>query len=115
MGRVIKINWRTTKELGDIFKLDAEDLMDVLDEMEATFESVREGWYGKDAENYILNGKDLVRRLRKEPKYLIDWYEFLTKTTYKYQDNVEEGLTKVRSVNAVFVDDYEEIMQHMGA
>ena len=115
MGRVIKIDWNSTKELGDIFKIDAEDLMTILDDTESIVESIRDCWHGKDTENFIINSKTLLDEIKKEPGYLIDWYEFFTKATYRYSDNVETGLNKVRSVNAVFADEYEREKHNMGA
>ena len=36
-------------------------------------------------------------------------------STYRYNDNVEQGLSRVRSVNSMFADDYDEIKHKMGA
>lgn len=115
MGRTVKINWSETRRHSDVFRKDAEELMSLLEEMDETFDSVRDGWHGKDAENYILNSKELIEEMKKEPIFLMNWHNYINKTTYRYNDNVEQGLSRVRSVNSMFADDYEEIKHKMGA
>ncbi len=104
MGRIVKVNWARLHGVGNKFLEQADETNKLVKELEEIFNSIDNGWRGIDADVYKNKSTKLIRFLNNETKYLASWHSFLTKTSNKYVDNVENGVSGINSINYLFDD-----------
>ena len=102
MGRIVKVNWAKLHEVGNEFLEQADETNQLVKELEEIFETLDNGWRGIDADVYKNKSTKVIKTLNNETKYLASWHSFLTKTSNRYVNNVENGVSGINSVNYLF-------------
>ena len=103
MARKININWEKVRELGTKTKENISEFESARKNIQEITLSLNECWQGKDAENFRLSLFNYLESLKEDTEYLLKWESVLKKSANKYNDGVEEGLQRVRSLEEDFV------------
>lgn len=102
MGRVIYVDWIELNKIGEKFQEQSIEIKTITDQVKNTLESIDNCWRGIDSNNFKENSKQLIRDLKVESLYLELWYEYLTKSSRRYNGNVEDGLSKLRNIEVLY-------------
>ena len=105
MGRIVNVNWADLHKIGEEFLTQAEEMDKLEKDLIEIFESIDSGWTGYDADIYKGKGLSFTKDIKKEKYYLALWHQFLTKTSNKYVDNVQNGVTSINRIEKVFEEE----------
>ena len=105
MGRIIDVNWVKLHKIGEEFLDQADELNNLEKELIEIFEGVDNGWRGYDASTYKRKSAKVIRALEIEVKYLSTWHSFLTRSSNRYVDNVENGVSNLKSIDNLFEEE----------
>ena len=104
MGRVINVDWVELSRVGEKFKEQSNEIKSITDQIQTTLDSVDDCWRGTDSNNFKTNSNQLIRDLKVEGLYLELWYEYLTKSSRRYNGNVEDGLARLKNIELLYND-----------
>ena len=86
MGNVINVDYKEMFEMGKKFEKQAMDLKKLSEELDSAFIGLNDNWLGFDYDSYYSNSNKL------------------TKYSYKYSGNVEEGMERIKRIQQTFLD-----------
>ena len=104
MGRTISVNWAELKKSSDKFQEESNEIKDIMNQFNSNFNQIKQCWTGVDADNFVKNCTEVTRLLKLESLYLDVWSEFLSKSSNRYNGNVEDGLSRMNNIEASFDD-----------
>lgn len=99
MNRLIEIDWAEVKSVSNKFLNNSSELSKIADDFSSEVEKIKENWKGIDSENYISNFDEIVSRLKEEAEYLNVWNDYLSKSSSKYNENVDNILLRLQSID----------------
>lgn len=100
MNRLINVDWAELKSISNSILDNSNELKRLNNELTNFIESVKSNWKGTDSDNYVNSCYKLKTQIESESSYLNVWSDFLSKSSGKYDDNVEAILNRLQSTNA---------------
>lgn len=104
MGRVIDVDYGELKKLSDKFYLESNEIKKIANEMNDMFNQAVSCWSGIDSKNFIKNSNKVINVLKKEAMYLEIWRDYLIRSSCKYGDNIDDGMSILRNLESSFDD-----------
>lgn len=104
MKRVIKIDVDDVQNLKSKFSTNAVEIKNISSALNEVFNTVNNSWRGVDSANFVSSSTKLVNSLNNESIFLDNWSKYLSNSSYKYEDNMDEAVMKLRSTNARYDD-----------
>ena len=105
MGRVVDVDWEDLTKISDKFLEQSNILKKLSNDFEENFNTVDDCWSGFDSSNYNASSKKITKEIKVEATYLKVWYEFLTKSSKIYNENVDEGLQNINVLEQIINED----------
>ena len=100
MSRIIEVDWAELKGIANKFLENSTELDKTANEFSEILEVIRTQWQGVDSDNFIKNCQDMITTINEESSYLKIWNDFLSKSSGKYDDNVETIIMKLQNMNS---------------
>ena len=99
MNRLIEVDWAEIKSISNKFLENSNEIGKIADSFSLEMDKVKTNWTGVDSENYINNCQEIIEKLKEEVQFLTVWNDYLSKSSSKYNENVDNAIVILQNIN----------------
>jgi len=114
MGRKIIVNWKQLNDLGINTAKNAEEFENIRSSIQSIMTSIENCWQGADSQEFIKQTTNYLETLKEDTAYLYEVSEYFNRSSKRYNNGVDSGLTSVRNLEQNYIKQENDNFENIG-